>query len=102
MTIRRDNDAVLLEGVCAVEDSELLLQELQAGAALIDWSGCTHLHAACLQVILVARLPLRGTPANPALAHWLGPILHPGPAPLRPLPAPEPETEPEPAWRMEA
>jgi hypothetical protein len=75
MTIRRDDDMVLLEGICAVEDAELLMQEFLAGATLIDWGGCTHLHTACLQVILAARVPISGTPANPALARWLAPIL---------------------------
>ena len=77
MTIRRADDAIFLEGVCPVEDAEVLIEQLQAGAALIDWSGCTHLHAACFQLLLFARLPLQGTPANPALARWLAPILHP-------------------------
>ena len=75
MTIRRADDAVLLEGVCAVEDAEILMQELQADATLIDWSGCTHLHTACVQVILAAGLPMRGAPENPALARWLAHIL---------------------------
>jgi hypothetical protein len=77
MTIRRADEVIFLEGVCPVEDAEVLIEQLQAGAALIDWSGCTHLHAACFQLLLLARLPVRGTPANPALARWLAPILHP-------------------------
>ena len=77
MTIRRDDDVVLLEDVCAVEDAEILMQHLQAGATLVDWSGCTHLHTACLQVILAAGVPMRGTPASPLLARWLSPIINP-------------------------
>lgn len=95
MTIRRVDDAVLLDDVCTVEDAEVLTQELQAGAAVIDWTACTHLHTACLQVILAAGRPVRGTPANPELARWLVPIL-PRPAPLRA----EPDLET--AYRMEA
>ena len=71
MTVRRVDDAVLLEDICAVEDAETLMQEIEAGATAIDWAGCTHLHTACLQVILVAALPLRGTPKNPTLSRWL-------------------------------
>jgi hypothetical protein len=81
MTIRRVDDAVLLDGVCAVEDAEFLMRELQAGATLVDLSECTHLHTACLQVILAARLPMRGTPANPVLARWLAGILDPDATP---------------------
>jgi hypothetical protein len=89
MTIRRDDDAVLLEDVCVVEDAETLMLELQAGAALIDWSGCTHLHTACLQVILAARMPMRGSPANAALARWLTPMLQPDAASMPGAAAPE-------------
>ena len=76
MTIRRAGDTIFLEGVCAVEDAETLLQHLQAGADLIDWCGCTHLHAACFQMLLIARLPMKGPPANPEIERWLVPILH--------------------------
>jgi hypothetical protein len=75
MTVRRAGETIFLEGVCAVEDAEILLQHLQAGTDLIDWCGCTHLHAACFQMLLVARLPMRGPPANPEAARWLEPIL---------------------------
>jgi hypothetical protein len=71
MTIRRVDETVLLDGVCAVEEAETLMHEIQAGATVIDWTGCAHLHTACLQVLLAAGLPTRGTPANPALARWL-------------------------------
>jgi hypothetical protein len=76
MPVRRVDDTIFLEGVCAVEDAEVLLQHIQEGAAMIDWGDCTHLHAACLQVMLAARLSLRGMPNNPAIARWLAPILH--------------------------
>ena len=92
MTIRRADDTILLEDVCAVEDAETLLQELQAGAASIDWTGCTHLHTACVQVILTARVPMHGPPSNPALARWLATTLHPDAKPIRRHAAPEPET----------
>jgi hypothetical protein len=92
MTVRRDDDAILLEDVCAVDDAEILMQELQAGAALIDWSACTHLHTACLQVILAAHTPMRGSPSNPVLARWLAPLLHPSATPIRRLAVADAET----------
>jgi len=76
MAVRRAGDTIFLEGVCPVEDAEILLQHLQAGADLIDWCGCTHLHAACFQMLLVGRLPMKGPPANPEIVRWLEPILH--------------------------
>jgi hypothetical protein len=77
MTIRRVDDAILLEDVCPVDDAEALMETLQANGASIDVSGCTHLHTACLQIILAARLPVYGTPVNAALARWLAPLLAP-------------------------
>ncbi len=76
MTIHRTDQAIVLDGVCPVEDAELLMQELQSGPDLIDWSGCTHLHTACLQVLLAAGLPVRGTPTNPTLARCIAPLFH--------------------------
>ncbi len=81
MTVRRVDETVLLEGVCAVEDAELLMQQLQFGGQTIDWSGCTHLHTACLQVLLTARVKLHGKPANPALERWIPQLLDADDAP---------------------
>ncbi len=80
MTVRSEGDGVLLEDVCPVEDAETLMHHLQGGAGFIDWSGCTHLHGCCLQVILVSGLPVRGTPETPSLARWVGPMFSPGAA----------------------
>jgi hypothetical protein len=76
MTIRRTDETIFLEDVCPVEDAEALMQELQGRVACFDWSGCTHLHTACFQVLLAARLPVVGTPANPELARWLAPLVN--------------------------
>ena len=81
MTIRRDEDTIHLDDVCAVEDAEVLVQELGAGAACIDWSGCTHLHTACLQVLMAAGVPMRGVPANATLARWGAALLRNSVAP---------------------
>lgn len=75
MTIRLAGDAVILEDICTVEDAESLAQALQTGATVIDWTNCTHLHTACLQVILAAGALTRGVPVNADLALWLAPLL---------------------------
>ena len=80
MAIRRVDETIFLDGVCAVEDAELLVQQFD-GATAIDWGGCTHLHAACLQMMLASGLPIGGTPVNPELARWLVPVVH-RPAPV--------------------
>jgi hypothetical protein len=78
MTIRRADDVILLLDICAVEDAEVLMQELETGASWLDWSGCTHLHTACLQVMMASHVPIRGNPAKPENARWVAPILHAG------------------------
>jgi hypothetical protein len=69
--IERAGDTIMLRGPCPVEDAETLLTMLQDGAAGIDWSGCTLLHTACLQVLLAAGVPVTGTPAEAGLAKWV-------------------------------
>ena len=56
MSVRRHNNGtIVLEGHCPVEDAEALLQLLQGSPdASLDWTQCTHLHTAVLQVILAA------------------------------------------------
>jgi hypothetical protein len=78
MTIRRGDDVIFLEQACTVEDADALLAEIQAGAALFDWTSCSFLHTACLQLILAAGLPVRGKPADAALARWVAPLVTQG------------------------
>jgi hypothetical protein len=75
VTVLRAETAVLLQEVCPVEDAEELLHQVQDGADSVDWSACTHLHTACLQVILGAGVAMQGTPAHPGLARWIAPLL---------------------------
>jgi hypothetical protein len=49
------NDKIVLEDRCPVEDAEALLQLLQSRAPTeVDWTRCSHLHTAVLQVILAS------------------------------------------------
>ena len=56
MTVRRGDDGVIvLGGVCPVEDAEPLLQLMQAAPdARCDWTRCSHLHTAVVQVVMAA------------------------------------------------
>ena len=70
MTVRSaDNGMLVLEGVCPVEDAEALLQLLQTRpAAALDWTRCSQLHTAVLQVVLASgRVPL-----GPCGDAWVG------------------------------
>jgi hypothetical protein len=57
MTVRLNNEGVIiLAGECPVEDAETLLEHLQARRdGSVDWSGCTALHTAVLQILMAAR-----------------------------------------------
>ena len=72
MTIRRGDDGVIvLVGECPVEDAETLLQLLQAQPeGPVDWSACTHLHTAVLQVLMAAATPMRGECGDAFVARW--------------------------------
>ena len=70
MTVRTaDNGMLVLEGVCPVEDAEALLRLLQTRpAAALDWTRCSQLHTAVLQVVLASGL----VPVGPCGDAWVG------------------------------
>ena len=72
MTVRRGDDGVIvLEGECPVEDAETLLQLLQAQPdGPVDWSACTRLHTAVLQVLMAAAPPMPGECGDAFVARW--------------------------------
>jgi len=80
MTVGRDQTGtVLLDGICAVEDAEPLLQMLQANpAATVDWTGCRQLHTAVFQVLLASGITPVGPCGAPWVAQWLEPKLRDG------------------------
>jgi hypothetical protein len=81
MTVKRDNDGtIILVGECGAEDAETLLEHLQAQAPpagqrsgqapTVDWSACTRLHAAVLQVLMAARPTIRGACGDAFVRQW--------------------------------
>ena len=72
MTVRLNSDGVIvLAGACPVEDAETLLEHLQARReGPVDWSGCTALHTAVLQVLMAARPKLLGECGDGFLRTW--------------------------------
>jgi hypothetical protein len=76
MTIEYRDHVVLLRDVVAVEEAEGLLEWLQGEPeATVDLSGCTHLHPANLQVLMVAQVPVAAWPADAGLGEWLQSVL---------------------------
>ena len=73
MTVgRSDTGIVALEGVCAVEDAEPLLQLLQATpGASVDWTRCRQLHTAVFQIILASGVAPIGPCGDAWVAQWL-------------------------------
>jgi hypothetical protein len=68
---RRENETIMLEGNCTAEEAEPLLQMLQDGPRpMLDWTTCSHLHTAVLQVVLAAEPALIGPCGDPWVARW--------------------------------
>jgi hypothetical protein len=70
--LRGDTGAIVLDGVCPVEDAEPLLQMLQTmPAAEVDWRRCRQLHTAVLQLVLASGRALIGPCGDAWVAQWL-------------------------------
>jgi hypothetical protein len=79
VTVRRsDYGTLVLEGVCPVEDAEVLLQLLQTGPTVaLDWTKCCQMHTAVLQVILALGIVPQGPCGDALVRQWLAPKLPP-------------------------
>ena len=66
--LHRDWRAARADGEISV--AERLLARLRPGAAL-DWTRCSQLHTAVLQVILAARMTPAGPCGDPWVRQWL-------------------------------
>lgn len=90
MTIELRDGALVCAGTLAVDDAEALLQHLLerpvaavapdaplAAATDADLGECVHVHSACLQVLMAARVRVTRWPADAGLADWLRAALNP-------------------------
>ena len=75
MTVhRREDGVIVLEGLCAVEDAEPLLQLLQVTPGVVcDWTRCHQLHTAVVQVLLTAGASLTGPCGDAWIEQWMEP-----------------------------
>jgi anti-anti-sigma regulatory factor len=85
MSVRQEEQVIILVGQCQVEDAEPLLAALQAAPGLIvDISGASHLHTAVLQVLVALRPEVRGISPDPFIREWIHPLLQGADLALRP------------------
>ena len=77
MTVHLAEDGTIeLVGRCGVDDAEGLQGYLLAGRkSTVKWSDCEYLHSAVLQVLLIAKPPMRGEPQSPFLRTHVQPLL---------------------------
>ena len=72
MALNYHDKTLTLSDIVSVEDAETLLDLRQKHPkAKLDLSACTHLHAACLQVLMASRPVVSAWPSAPNLALWL-------------------------------
>lgn len=73
MSIEVVGRTVTLSGRCGPEESEPLLAALSNGAEQVDLTGCEHLHAALVQLLMASRVTVTGVPSE-SLARWILPL----------------------------
>jgi hypothetical protein len=72
MTILYKRNVAVFDGAVSVEDAEDLLQWMQKHPkAKGDFSDCTHIHLANLQVLMAARIQVAAWPKDDNLTTWL-------------------------------
>ena len=58
-----DDGVILIEGLCPIEDAEVLLRRLsERPQAKVDWSACEQAHTAVVQVLMAAHPQMIGFP----------------------------------------
>jgi hypothetical protein len=77
MTVRATAEGTIeLSGRCGVEDAEVLQRHLLAAPrSTVEWSTCEHLHSAVIQVLLVAKPHVQGSPSNAFLQAHISPLV---------------------------
>jgi hypothetical protein len=76
MTVRLENDSIVLEGVCAIEEAEQLVSCLSDHPGLaVDLARAEKIHTALWQVLLMVRPTISGSPRSEFAALRLVPIL---------------------------
>jgi hypothetical protein len=76
MPVEYKKNRAIFHNDVSVEEAEGLLEWLQNNpAACADLSACSHLHTACLQVMMAAHANIVQSPHSAELRAWLEPAL---------------------------
>ena len=72
MGLEYKKNQIVCKDVVSVEEAEGLLEWLQQKTtAKVDFSACTHIHSANLQVLMAAKPMITAWPADPVFSDWL-------------------------------
>jgi hypothetical protein len=72
MAIEYTKNQAVFKDVVSVEEAETLLVWLQKkSSARVDFAGCTHMHPANLQVLMVAKPVVAAWPQDTNFRNWL-------------------------------
>ena len=72
MSLEFKRNLVLFKDVVSVEEAEVLLEWLQKkNVVKVDFSDCSHLHTANLQVLMAAKVTIKAWPKEAVFATWL-------------------------------
>jgi hypothetical protein len=73
MSLRQEQDGtIFLSGSCPVDEAEPLHRMLMsARVACVDWTQCTHVHTAIVQLVIAARPALTGPCGDPFIDRWI-------------------------------
>jgi len=76
MAIEFKNDCIFFSETIEVEQAEDVLTWRQENLCCgVDFSQCSHIHPAVIQVLLSAGLPALRWPANEQLSMWLHSVM---------------------------
>ncbi len=76
MPVELTSECAVFSGVVGIDDAEAVLSwALKEPLATIDFSACTHLHSATLQVLMARKPGVKAWPADGDFAAWLKSVL---------------------------
>ncbi len=76
MPVTYQENAVVVEGTCSLEDVEKLLEWFEVHPkGTLNLKQCKHFHSAILQVFMIIRPEITELPDDPYLRDWVVPAM---------------------------